>query len=248
MSKFSKAVRKPKATIILIAGVILILSVLLAVMYTYRQTGSPHNLNKDEDSIRAIDTANTITDKDWFSKAYDEGFRLYILHATDWDTCNGWYRTQPQLKMAIDAGLKVGVYTRDPRCWQEGILATGPYIDSLQFFALDIETKPGIAATREMVNGIKNMGVRPVIYTGSGMWDDVQAGNDEDFSDVALWDTNVKDFDYHAWVADYMQPVPVQYGGWNTPTTMRIGIQQQFEYTLNGINVDLNSFDAQFLK
>ena len=29
---------------------------------------------------------------------------------------------------------------------------------------------------------------------------------------------------------------------------MRVGVQQQLEYTLHGIKVDLNSFDATFLK
>jgi hypothetical protein len=40
----------------------------------------------------------------------------------------------------------------------------------------------------------------------------------------------------------------VQYGGWNTASTMRIGIQQKFEHSLNGVPVDLNSFNASFLK
>jgi hypothetical protein len=150
--------------------------------------------------------------------------------------------------MALEAGLKVAAYTRDPQCWREGILAAGPYIKDLQFFALDIETDPGVSVTRAMTDGIKDMGVRPVIYSGSQMWDDVQHGSTENFSDIPLWDTNTTSFDYSSWQADYLSPTPVKYGGWNTSSTMRIGVQQQFEYNLNGVRVDLNSFNSQFLR
>lgn len=215
-------------------------------LYKPKKAVPPHSVSNS--SIRAIDTTSIINDQAWFERAYDEGFRLYILHTTNWGTCEEWYRTVPQIRMAIDAGLKVAAYTRDPRCWRQGILATQPYVDQLQFFALDIETVPGVPATRDMVEGIKNLGVRPVIYTGSGMWDDVQKNHDRNFSDVALWDTNVSTFDYSSWTADYLQPTPITYGGWNTSSTMRVGVQQQFEYTLNGIQVDLNSFESSFLK
>ena len=228
-------------------GVILLLTGGFVALYVVNGE-SERSTTFSGDSIRAIDSANTITDRQWFDKAYAEGFRLYILHSTSWGTCDKWYMTEPQLGMAVAAGLKIAVYTRDPRCWREGIQATGPYATQLQFFALDIETKPGIAVTREMVDGVTSMGVRPVIYTGSGMWDDVQANGEKDFSDIALWDTDVSTFDYSSWTANYMQPRPVVYGGWNTPSTMRVGVQQQFEYELNGIKVDLNSFRADFLK
>jgi hypothetical protein len=199
-------------------------------------------------SIKAIDSANTITDPNWFHQVYDAGFRLYIMHATAWGTCNPWEHTVPQLKMALDAGLKIAIYTRDPRCWQGGIEAVGAYRDQLQFFALDIEVDHGIPVTRAMVDGVKAMGVRPVIYTGHGMWDDLHKGNDDEFKDVPLWDADTSKFAYDSWKADYLSPQPVAYGGWNTADTMRIGVQQQFEYNLFNTYVDLNSFDATFLK
>lgn len=198
-------------------------------------------------SVKVIDSANTINDPEWFKQAYAEGFRLYVMHSTAWGTCTPWYNTQAQLGMALDAGLKIAVYTRDPNCWENGILAAGPYKDMLQFFALDVETDPGVAATREMVDGIKAMGVRPVMYTGSGIWGGIQGSAANDFSDVPLWDTNTSSFDYAGWQANYLAPTPVAYGGWNTPGSMRIGVQQQFEYSLNGINANLSSFDASFL-
>ncbi len=198
-------------------------------------------------SVKVIDSANVITDPEWFRQVYDDGVRLYVMHSTAWGTCTPWYNTQNQLGMALDAGLKIAVYTRDPNCWENGILAAGPYKDKLQFFALDAETDPGVPITRQMVDGVKSLNVRPVIYSGSGMWGGIQGATANDFADVPLWDTDTSYADYEYWQPNYLSPNPVRYGGWNTPNTMRIGVQQEFEYELRGVYVDLNSFDASFL-
>lgn len=180
--------------------------------------------------VKAIDTMNTITDPNWFVKAYNQGYRLLIISSVDWGSCNPWWNTQNELKMALNAGLKIAVYTRDPNCWSQGIASTGIYKSQLQFFAIDIESIPGTPVTRAMVNGITALGVRPIIYSGSGMWPQIMGS--QNFSDLPLWDT------------DTSQPKFNPYGGW----TNRVGYQSQFEYTLNGINVDLNTFDSSFLK
>lgn len=237
--------RSRRTLIFSIAGLVVAGGLFAASAYV---SIKPKHIVNVNGSVRAIDSANTISDPNWFKAAYDDGVRLYVIHSTAWDTCTPWQTTQQQLKMALEAGLKVAAYTRDPRCWHEGILAAGPYVKDLQFFALDIETDPGVSVSRVMVDGVKHMGVRPVIYSGSEMWNDVQHGSTEDFSDVPLWDTNTTSFDYASWQANYLSPAPVQYGGWNTSATMRIGVQQQFEHSLNGVKVDLNSFNASFLK
>ena len=199
-------------------------------------------------SIKAFDSGNLISDPAWFNQAYTAGFRLYILNTTHWGTCTPWSPVQPQIKNALAAGLKVAAYTRDPRCWRDGILGTGPYQSQLQFFALDIEEDPGIPVTRAMVDGVKGMGVRPVIYSGARMWPQLQGATANSFSDLPLWETDESKFPYEDWQVNVLWPTPKQFGGWNTASNMRIGIQQQFEYTLNDINVDLNSFNADFLK
>jgi len=196
-------------------------------------------------SVKALDSDQVITDPAWFTAAYAEGFRLYILATTDWGTCTPAARTQPQLQMALDAGLTIAAYTRNPACWQAGIAATGPYSARLQFFALDIETG-GPPLTRDMITGVQGLGVRPVIYSGAAMWP-LLMGATTEFSDVALWDTATGPLDYPSWTADVLAPEPVPYGGWNSPENMRIGVQQEFERTLNGVRVDLDSFDAAFL-
>ncbi|WP_427016244.1 hypothetical protein ACQCSX_15950 [Pseudarthrobacter sp. P1] len=197
-------------------------------------------------SVKAIDSANPITDPAWFAQAYADGFRLYVMHAVMWDSCTPWERTAPQLKMALDAGLKIAIYTRDPRCWQAGIDAAGPYASRLQFFALDVENG-GVPVTRAMVDGVAATGVRPIIYSGSGMWDGLQGATANSFSDVPLWDTDTSVFPFTGWQPDHLSPAPVAYGGWNAPGTMRIASQQLFEFNYHGVAIDLNSFDAGFL-
>lgn len=210
--------------------------------------GRLHHTHRTSSSVRAFDTTATIIGASWFTKAYQQGFRLYVLHSTAWGSCDAWYRTQPQLKLALAAGLKVAAYTRDPRCWRQGIEATGPYAAQLQFFAFDVETDPGVAITQEMVDGISSMGIRPVIYTGSGMWPGIMSATTA-FAGVALWDTDTTTaLALRTWIPSLYSPTPVLYGGWNTPLTMRKGVQQAFEVQLNGVAVDLSSFDASFLR
>lgn len=200
------------------------------------------------DSVKAIDSANTVSDRTWFFRRKAEGVELYVMHSTLWGSCTPWSRSQAQLKMALDAGMKIAIYTRNPHCWSSGIDAAGPYVSKLQFFALDVETDPGLPVTREMVDGVKSKGVRPVIYSGSGMWPSVMGYGNADFSDVPLWDTNANLLEYPGWRAKLDTPTPVAYGGWNTTANPRVLVQQAFEVTVDGVKVDLNSVRADFLR
>lgn len=205
------------------------------------------SVSNNPTSVAAFDTTATITDPNWFKQMYAAGYRLYVMHSTAWGTCTPWSNTQAQLKMALDAGLKIAVYTRDPRCWQGGIAAAGPYAGQLQFFALDVETDPGIPVTPTMVDGVRSLGVRPVIYTGSGMWPTIMSGSSA-FSGVALWDTDVRPgFSLSTWTPNVLAPAPTVYGGWNTAANPRVLVQQAFEVVVNGIPVDVNSVASSFL-
>ncbi len=197
-------------------------------------------------SIKAFDSANIITDPVWFKKAYDSGLRLYIANVTDWGTCNQSAQAKTQIKAALDAGLKVAAYTRDPGCWENGIKAAGEYKTKLQFFALDVELS-GKPATREMVNGIKAQGIRPIAYTSKTSWTGVQGNTVNSFTDIPLWDVSTSNISFANWTPNYMSPAPVAYGGWNVKGNMRVGVQQQFDYLLNGISINLNSFDQTYI-
>lgn len=208
-----------------------------------------HALRSVSGSLPAFDTTATIADPAWFERMYQRGFRLYVMHSTSWGTCAPWPNTQSQLAAALAAGLKIAVYTRDPRCWQGGIQATGQYASQLQFFALDIETDPGIAVTRQMVDGVQAMGVRPVIYSGASMWPQIMRGAAADFADVPLWDSNVTGrLDPSSWTADLQSPAPIAYGGWNTPANPRVLMQHAFNAVYDGVTVDLDSVSASFLR
>jgi hypothetical protein len=50
-----------------------------------------------------------------------------------------------------------------------------------------------------------------------------------------------------SYTPNFLTPKPVAYGGWNTSNNLRIGVQQTFETIYNGINIDINSFAADFL-
>ena len=202
--------------------------------------------------LRALDSDNPISDPAWFVQAYDAGFRLYILSSTEFGTCTPLARTQAQLAMAMDAGLAIAAYTRDPRCWREGIAATGSFRIRLQFFALDIESG-GPQLTRDMISGVQSSGVRPVVYTGARMWDEIMGAGTTEFSDVALWDavpvepgsTAVPGLPDDA--ADLLSPPPIPFGGWNESANLRVGVQQHFERVFNGVNIDVNTFSTRFL-
>ncbi|QCO98765.1 hypothetical protein FCN77_14980 [Arthrobacter sp. 24S4-2] len=100
-------------------------AILAAFLAVAGIVAAPAAYSAPNPSVKVLDTANTITDPAWFVQAYNAGFRLYIMHSTAWGTCDPWYRTQTQLKMALNAGLMIAVYTRDPRCWQGGISRPG---------------------------------------------------------------------------------------------------------------------------
>jgi len=201
-------------------------------------------------SVKALDMTDS-ADAAWFKTAYADGFRLYAYPPLSWGVSTARSDAQQLFKYALDAGLKVGIYSRDPRWWNQAINAVGTYKSQLQFFALDIETDPGIPVTRSMVDGVKAMGVRPIIYSGYGMWPGIMGANNTNFKDVPLWDTNAggaTSMNPKTYTPNVLQPKPVSYGGWNVTGNMRVGIQQTFETIYNGKAIDIDSWSADFLR
>ena len=204
---------------------------------------------QSSDAVKAIDTTESASAK-WFADAYDAGHRLYIPSTTDVDHGSGskmpWGQASAQLRLALDTGMMVGAYSRDPSLWQIAIEACRPYVDRLQFFALDIED-PGSRLTRDMINGVRSLGVRPLVYSGEHCWSDVMGGDVTAFSDLPLWDSSAsRDWPIDS-PADMSEPRPLVFGGWNTPDNLRVGVQQGQELYFNGRKVDVSSFNAQFL-
>jgi hypothetical protein len=201
-------------------------------------------------SVKAFDMTDS-ADAAWFRQAYADGYRLYAYPSLSWGTDKPRSDAQQLFKYALDAGLKVGLYSRNPNWWKAAINAVGTYKNQLQFFALDIETDPGVPVTRAMVDGVKAMGVRPIIYSGYGMWPGIMGGNNTSFKDVPLWDTNAggaTSMNPKTYTPNVLQPKPVAYGGWNVAGNMRIGIQQTFETVYNNKRIDIDSWSADFLR
>jgi hypothetical protein len=189
-------------------------------------------------------------DAAWFKQAYADGFRLYAFPPLSWGTSNPRSDAQALCRDALAAGLKIGIYTRNPTWWKQGILAVGSYAARLQFFAIDVETDPGVPVTQAMVDGIRNMGVRPIIYSGYGMWPYIMGQSNTSFKNLPLWDTNAwsaTSLNPKTYTPNFLQPKPVAYGGWNVSGNMRVGIQQTFETSYNGKHIDIDSWSADDL-
>jgi hypothetical protein len=195
---------------------------------------APAAAKSADPTVQAFDTTAYVASPDWFRAMAARGYRLYIMHSTSWGTCTPWPEAQRQAADALAAGLAIAAYTRDPRCWRGGIEALGSLASSLQFFALDVETDPGIPVTPDMVSGVQALGVRPVVYSGSGMWATIQGGDDRRFSTLPLWDASSE--------------APVEFGGWNTPANPRLLTQTALDVTIDGINVDLDTVSASLIR
>ena len=170
----------------------------------------------------------------WYRDAYADGYRLMVLSTNIWGRNQPWPEAAGQLGLALDAGLMIAAYTRNPNFWRVGIEACGPHIGALQFFCLDVEIDPGVPVTHAMVDGVQSMGVRPLIYSSVGMWPLVM-GNDTSFAHLPLWD------------AAHGNLNPMPYGGWNTPENMRVGVQTTEGASFNGVEINLSTFSAGFL-
>jgi hypothetical protein len=184
--------------------------------------------------VQAFDTRHPASPQ-WYQDAYTAGYRLMVLSSNTWGRNAPWPQAPTMLGWALDAGLKIAAYTRNPNWWRTGIEACAPHIGALQFFCLDIEIDPGVPVNRAMVDGVQSMGVRPLIYSGAAMWPKIM-GNDTSFADLPLWD------------ADHDRSGPVPYGGWNTPNNMRVGVQYTEEANFNGVNINISDFSADFLR
>jgi hypothetical protein len=190
------------------------------------------------------------------------GYKIYTLDSIAWDSecatvgsnpcaprqaCAIWPSATAQIQEALNAGLEVAVYNRNPQCWSKGLTGLGPYLADIRFYVLDIETDPGVAPTAAMVSGIEALGVQPVIYSYQSAWDEI-TGNSTAFSALPLWDsevnTDVEDdgvppVGYPA----LAEPIPPPYGAWTTA----VAEQQTFNTVVDGVSIDDDSFSAPWL-
>jgi hypothetical protein len=190
------------------------------------------NGNSATGEIQAFDKAwhNGGGSPQWYRDAAAAGYGLAVLSTNAWGRNEPWPHAAEQLQMALDAGLRIAAYARNPRFYRAGIEACGPHIGALQFWCIDVEVDPGVPVTHDMVDDVRSMGVRPLIYSSRGMWPRVM-GNDTSFADLPLWDAV---HDSTAWVP---------YGGWSA----RVGMQTVEGAYFGGEEINLSTFSADFL-
>jgi len=209
--------------------------------------------------VKGFDTDASITQAQMDALAA-AGYRVYTLDSIAWDSecatvasnpcvprqaCTIWSPATAQIQEALNAGLEVAVYNRNPQCWRAGLTGLGSYLADVRFYVLDIETDPGVAPTAAMVSGIAALGIQPVIYSFQSAWDSI-TGDSTAFSALPLWDSEVNtDVEANgAPPAGYpalAEPSP--YGGW----TMAVAEQQTFNTVVDGVSIDDDSFSASWL-
>lgn len=204
---------------------------------------------------RALDTDfgnSGVQSQAWFDAARQDGYEGFIttLH-TFWDgQPRHWDSSHIALERALAAGMWIGAYGRPVSYWRDALGPLPAEIRSqLKFFALDIEVEPGgvqFPMRREYADGVwSEFGVRPVIYSGWGMWGDVMQGSTA-FSDLPLWDFAG---DLFTWPTSLTDPALVAYGGWNVGDNIRVGrqVQMQSPAVQGGIVVDRDIFSRAFI-
>lgn len=187
----------------------------------------------------------------WFDAARADGYEGFI---TTLYTCwNGepkpYTSAATALERALTAGMWIGAYGRPVSYWQQSLSSIPAELRSrLKFFALDVEPEAGgtYQLQRSYVDGVRNQfGVRPMVYSGWGMWGDVM-GAATSFSDVPLWDFSG---DQLGWPVAISDPLLVTYGGWNTATNLRMGwqVQMQSPASFQGVGIDRDVFSRAFI-
>lgn len=206
--------------------------------------------------IKAIDcdfgsAAHVPREQEWFDNLVTLGYEGFIACShTFW---NGVPATNPHinttLQRAVDAGLWVGLYGRPVTHWKEALEVVDPvFRDQLKFFIVDVEDEPGgvYPVKREYIDGVRAMGVRPLMYSGKWLWQNVM-GTDRSFSDVPLFEFAG---DRTGWPESMDEPPIDQFGGWNeSPETLRVAQQVRMlaGYYIDGTLIDDDAFDSDWL-
>lgn len=187
--------------------------------------------------------------QEWFHRLKELGYEGFITAShTPWSgpnpDCNLAFRR------ALNAGLWIGAYGRPVSRVTEALDTIAPEVRAqLKFFELDVEPEEdGVhPVKRWYVDGVKARGLRPMIYSGRGMWGDVM-GDSTAFSDVPLWEFAA---DIEGWPKSITEAPINRFGGWNVPGNYRKGWQIRMlgELTvIDGYPVDENVFDRQWIE
>jgi hypothetical protein len=175
----------------------------------------------------------------WARARLAEGWELLIVNLWTGNTVPDG--VQKALQTWREAGGLTAAYVvvhdnvTAQACVARARAAAGDEWAPLTFVAIDVELDPTTIATiRTAYDQVQELGQRPAIYTGRWFWTS-RLNDTTEFATRPLWD------------ASYGVTPALEapgYGGW----TARIGHQYQGTTTLDGVAVDLNLFDGDWVR
>jgi hypothetical protein len=203
--------------------------------------------------IRAFDAWEepSIMTEAWFQKAYQAGFRTFVVQDDIVLTPATSASTQAIVKAAEAAGLQVGAFTCSPEDYAAGISAFGGL--PMAFFAFDIEPGNGpggsncngngsaiVPVTAAEVAAVQADGIRPVIYSFPAGW---QGGSN--FKNIPLWVSQDNSrITLNNWVPSLTYPpFSPTFGGW---TQSDLVAMQNVYLSYDGAMIDLDSMSANY--
>jgi hypothetical protein len=176
----------------------------------------------------------------WCTARRNDGFQLLICDL--WTGSSQFPDAERALGMWREAGGLIAGYfvVHDGRPVAEHIAnakaSAGVEWSNLSFVSIDCEV---VAVTPQDVLdaavAIAADGLRPVVYTGSGFWRE-HVDNSRDCANLPLWNASYPSDPNRAFPASLGSPA---YGGW----TACVGHQRQRTHAIDGIDVDLSTFD-----
>jgi hypothetical protein len=234
--------------------------------HVHAAPGAPAAVKGLDEAGVSTGTGDDFTAAQW-KKIAKAGFKVFITDPVDWSSeCSDGNCTEPvstctidpaavkQIQDAINAGLDIAVYTRNPGCLTAAITGlSSTQRQDLSFAVLDIETDPSVPPSESLVSDVKALGVTPVFYSYQSAWESI-TGNTTAYDGYALQDGEVPD-----WNATFPAPhppgypslvtMPDPYGGWSGYADIE---QQQCCTDVAGIRrssdqVDLDSVNAAWL-
>lgn len=190
--------------------------------------------------IKALDVAFSAphVTPGWCARRMAEGYRLLVVDL--WKGNGTIAGAEHALKTWREAGGIIAAYfvvhdgNPAQHHFNQARANAGAEWSRLSFVSVDVEIAPTTAQTvRTACTLVEADGLRPIIYSRLGFWKD-ELGNTTQLQDVPLWD------------ARFGIPPALGvpgYGGFEK----RTGHQHEENILLDGIDVDLNVFDEEFV-
>jgi hypothetical protein len=200
----------------------------------------------------------------WFTTEHRAGYDMAIMDPDAWTSefpdgnsddpgtaaqCRLAANSLNQLREAVDAGMKVGLYNRNPLCYLQTISALKGHAhikSGTPIYIWDIETSPGILPTKAEIAKVTAWNFLNGAYT----WQGAVPGTGTQFGNLPLHYNEVNNWNTPNAPAPTTvdgNPYPEinaipHFDGWTSAD-----MEQQSTGTLNGERVDFDSVNTAWL-